>query len=90
MRQVTEVKRWTQHKRVHNLTVSNKHTYYVLAGSVPVLTHNATPTQCKVATTSLEKDYDRRTVGILDIQVDEVPFSSGEKIGGFIDDLASD
>ncbi|MFE3579973.1 polymorphic toxin-type HINT domain-containing protein [Streptomyces vinaceus] len=38
--QVTEVKRWTQHKRVHNLTVANEHTYYVLAGATPVLVHN--------------------------------------------------
>ncbi|MFW5420264.1 hypothetical protein J0910_26970 [Nocardiopsis sp. CNT-189] len=28
-------------QRVHNLTVADLHTYYVLAGSVPVLVHNA-------------------------------------------------
>ncbi|MEV8534919.1 polymorphic toxin-type HINT domain-containing protein, partial [Streptomyces sp. NPDC051211] len=38
--QVTEVKRWTQQKRVHNLTVASDHTYYVLAGTTPVLSHN--------------------------------------------------
>ncbi|MCX2183748.1 Rhs family-like protein [Streptomyces sp. SKN60] len=38
--QVTEVKRWTQHKKVRNLTVAGEHTYYVLAGSAPILVHN--------------------------------------------------
>ncbi|MEU3063162.1 polymorphic toxin-type HINT domain-containing protein, partial [Streptomyces subrutilus] len=38
--QVTEVRRWTQQKRVHNLTVANEHTYHVLAGAAPVLVHN--------------------------------------------------
>ncbi|MET9882268.1 polymorphic toxin-type HINT domain-containing protein [Streptomyces sp. NPDC006430] len=38
--QVTEVKRWTQHQKVRNLTVASEHTYYVLAGSTPVLVHN--------------------------------------------------
>lgn len=38
--QVTEVKRWTQQKRVHNLTVASKHTYYVLAGDSALLVHN--------------------------------------------------
>ncbi|GHE36416.1 hypothetical protein GCM10018771_15820 [Streptomyces cellulosae] len=30
---------------VHNLTVTDLHTYYVLAGQTPVLVHNATPGQ---------------------------------------------
>ncbi|MGA5110663.1 polymorphic toxin-type HINT domain-containing protein [Streptomyces pseudogriseolus] len=30
---------------VHNLTVTDLHTYYVLAGETPVLVHNATPGQ---------------------------------------------
>ncbi|WP_327168686.1 polymorphic toxin-type HINT domain-containing protein [Streptomyces subrutilus] len=38
--QVTAVKRWTQQERVHNLTVADQHTYYVLAGATPVLVHN--------------------------------------------------
>lgn len=28
---------------VHNLTVANTHTYYVLAGAIPVLVHNTGP-----------------------------------------------
>ncbi|MES5823457.1 polymorphic toxin-type HINT domain-containing protein [Streptomyces sp. RG80] len=39
--QVTTVERWTVlTATVHNLTVSDLHTYYVLAGSTPVLVHN--------------------------------------------------
>ncbi|WP_326578488.1 polymorphic toxin-type HINT domain-containing protein [Streptomyces sp. NBC_00481] len=39
---ITEVTRWTSPKAtVHNLTVSDLHTYYVLAADTPVLVHNA-------------------------------------------------
>ncbi|MER5711648.1 SpvB/TcaC N-terminal domain-containing protein [Streptomyces sp. NPDC002122] len=38
--QVSAVRAWTQHKRVHNLTVDDLHTYYVLAGATSVLVHN--------------------------------------------------
>ncbi|MFD3957746.1 MULTISPECIES: HINT domain-containing protein [Streptomyces] len=38
---VTAIERWTQKVTVYNLTVSNLHTYYVLAGATPVLVHNA-------------------------------------------------
>ncbi|WP_411074167.1 polymorphic toxin-type HINT domain-containing protein [Streptomyces sp. cmx-4-7] len=38
--QVTAVQAWTQQASVRNLTVSDFHTYYVLAGATPVLVHN--------------------------------------------------
>ncbi|MPY52918.1 hypothetical protein FPZ41_31900 [Streptomyces sp. K1PN6] len=38
--QITAVERWTAAATVHNLTVSDLHTYYVLAGATPVLAHN--------------------------------------------------
>ncbi|MGW5680129.1 polymorphic toxin-type HINT domain-containing protein, partial [Streptomyces sp. NPDC003860] len=38
--QVTGVQRWIEPERVHNLTVADIHTYYVLAGATPVLVHN--------------------------------------------------
>lgn len=42
--QITAVKRWSVlQATVHNLTVSELHTYYVLAGETPVLVHNSTP-----------------------------------------------
>ncbi|MEV0598953.1 polymorphic toxin-type HINT domain-containing protein [Streptomyces sp. NPDC050315] len=39
--QIAAVKRWTQHASVRNLTVADLHTYYVVAGTLPVLVHNA-------------------------------------------------
>ncbi|MEU7063114.1 RHS repeat-associated core domain-containing protein [Streptomyces sp. NPDC046161] len=38
--QITGIKAWTEHKRVHNLTVATHHTYYALAGATPLLVHN--------------------------------------------------
>ncbi|MER6684966.1 polymorphic toxin-type HINT domain-containing protein [Streptomyces olivaceoviridis] len=38
---VTANRPFTTHARTYNLTVENVHTYYVLAGSTPVLVHNA-------------------------------------------------
>ncbi|MFI1453917.1 polymorphic toxin-type HINT domain-containing protein [Streptomyces roseus] len=38
--QVTSVTAWTQAQRVHNLTVTDTHTYYVRAGAASVLVHN--------------------------------------------------
>ncbi|MDX8149509.1 polymorphic toxin-type HINT domain-containing protein [Lentzea sp. BCCO 10_0061] len=38
--QVTAIKKRAAIKRVHNLTVDDFHTYYVLAGDTPVLVHN--------------------------------------------------
>ncbi|MFC7533802.1 ricin-type beta-trefoil lectin domain protein, partial [Actinoplanes sp. GCM10030250] len=42
--QITAVDRWTvQQATVHNLTVGDIHTYYVLAEATPVLVHNCPP-----------------------------------------------
>ncbi|MFD5699124.1 polymorphic toxin-type HINT domain-containing protein [Streptomyces lasiicapitis] len=38
--QITAVERWTQQASVHNLTVADLHTYYVVAGATSVLVHN--------------------------------------------------
>ncbi|MEE2041021.1 polymorphic toxin-type HINT domain-containing protein [Nocardiopsis sp. CT-R113] len=38
--QVTSTRVWTEPERVHNLTVQDLHTYYVLAETTPVLVHN--------------------------------------------------
>ncbi|WP_449480079.1 SpvB/TcaC N-terminal domain-containing protein [Streptomyces avidinii] len=38
--QVGAVRAWTQHQRVHNLTVDDIHTYYVGAGLLDLLVHN--------------------------------------------------
>ncbi|SNS74169.1 RHS repeat-associated core domain-containing protein [Streptosporangium subroseum] len=40
--QVVGIAKWTTgHQCVHNLTVADIHTYYVLAGTTPVLVHNS-------------------------------------------------
>ncbi|MFJ5212308.1 polymorphic toxin-type HINT domain-containing protein [Streptomyces nigra] len=39
--QIKAIQRWTQTARVHNLSITGPHTYYVLAGSTPVLVHNS-------------------------------------------------
>ncbi|WP_369383250.1 polymorphic toxin-type HINT domain-containing protein [Streptomyces sp. cg36] len=41
--QVTGVKHFTKLQSAYNLTVRNLHTYYVLAGTTPVLVHNTGP-----------------------------------------------
>jgi hypothetical protein len=38
--QISAIKTWTQHRQVYNLTVDTTHTYYVEAGTTPVLVHN--------------------------------------------------
>ncbi|MCC0576895.1 RHS repeat-associated core domain-containing protein [Streptomyces californicus] len=38
--QVDSVRRWNERTTVYNLTVTDTHTYYVLAGATPVLVHN--------------------------------------------------
>ncbi|WP_204293146.1 polymorphic toxin-type HINT domain-containing protein [Micromonospora gifhornensis] len=38
--QVTRLRAWSQPQAVYNLTVAGIHTYYVVAGGVPVLVHN--------------------------------------------------
>jgi hypothetical protein len=43
---IVAVDRWTQRSTVHNLTVADLHTYYVVAGGTPVLVHNSNP--CKL------------------------------------------
>ncbi|MFE5940320.1 polymorphic toxin-type HINT domain-containing protein [Streptomyces sp. NPDC056470] len=39
--QITAIQRWTAAVSVYNLTVTDAHTYYVLAGKTPVLVHNS-------------------------------------------------
>ncbi|MER5209266.1 polymorphic toxin-type HINT domain-containing protein [Streptomyces sp. NPDC002838] len=46
---VTANTAYTQHATTYNLTVSDLHTYYVLAGETPVLVHNSGP-NCGVPT----------------------------------------
>ena len=48
--QIEAVRPFTQQHRVHNLTITDTHTYYVLAGTTPVLVHNCNTTIYRVQT----------------------------------------
>ncbi|WP_234477756.1 polymorphic toxin-type HINT domain-containing protein [Streptomyces sp. MBT65] len=53
--QITAVKRWTTPTAtVHNLTVGELHTYYVVAGATPVLVHNSGP--CVAMSSTIGED----------------------------------
>ncbi|MGK5448634.1 polymorphic toxin-type HINT domain-containing protein [Streptomyces radiopugnans] len=56
--QITAVKRWTQQATVHNLTVSDAHTYYVLAGTVPLLVHNCGSARFEVDSSGIATDLE--------------------------------
>ncbi|MER7057081.1 polymorphic toxin-type HINT domain-containing protein [Streptomyces sp. NPDC000351] len=71
---VTRNRAYTSHATTYNLTVGDLHTYYVLAGETPVLVHNS---NCGPSLKDLQKDYPRRTVGILDVGGDQLPMISG-------------
>lgn len=42
--QISAIRHHTANTRVHNLTVAETHTYYVVAGGMPVLVHNCEAT----------------------------------------------
>ncbi|MFJ9523690.1 polymorphic toxin-type HINT domain-containing protein [Kitasatospora sp. NPDC101801] len=44
--QVASIRHWTGLAPAYNLTVEGLHTYFVLAGDMPVLVHNASPADC--------------------------------------------
>jgi RHS repeat-associated protein len=52
--QVDSIKQRTVAHRVHNMTISDLHTYYVLAGTTSVLVHNSAP--CNPPLKSLHPD----------------------------------
>lgn len=43
--QITAIKKWTATQKVHNLTVADIHTYYVVAGDQAILVHNEDPVE---------------------------------------------
>ena len=60
--QISAIERWTTPwATVHNLTVSNVHTYYVLAGAAPVLVHN-----CDFGAGVADQKYDKHVLGLDD------------------------
>ncbi|MGW6834915.1 polymorphic toxin-type HINT domain-containing protein [Streptomyces sp. NPDC054949] len=41
LKELIGLRAWTERIRVHNLTVDDLHTYYVMAGETSILVHNA-------------------------------------------------
>jgi hypothetical protein len=58
-----------------NFTVAVSHTYFVLVDRTPVLVHNCP--ELADAAAKLPKDWPRRSTGILDVGIDQIPLSSG-------------
>ncbi|MDX3855797.1 Hint domain-containing protein, partial [Streptomyces sp. AK02-01A] len=57
--QITAVEHWTApDETVYNLTVSDLHTYYVLAGTTPILVHNTDGGTCGVVSPALANTAD--------------------------------
>ncbi|WP_440103659.1 polymorphic toxin-type HINT domain-containing protein [Streptosporangium sp. H16] len=61
--QVIAIKKWTAYQRVHNLTIADIHTYYVLAGAKPVLVHNS---NCDFKIGVADEKYDKHVLGLDD------------------------
>ncbi|MET7489578.1 polymorphic toxin-type HINT domain-containing protein [Streptomyces sp. NPDC005538] len=86
--QITAVKRWTAPTAtVHNLTVGELHTYYVVAGETPVLVHNCDlidEVHEHVGTLNSARDKARDLAGLGD---DAVPFK--QELGPLKDKIYS-
>jgi RHS repeat-associated protein len=80
--QVAAVKRWTQTATVYNLTVTDIHTYYVLAGDAPVLVHNDAVQPYEVGTAD---DLKRRSVPGDGLDIHHLPqkHPAGQVIPGY-------
>lgn len=74
--QVAAIKRWTSPgATVHNLTVSDAHTYYVLAGATPVLVHNCGGARFEVDSSGVASDLENPVTAT-------VPYSRATHYGG--------
>ncbi|WP_157968616.1 ricin-type beta-trefoil lectin domain protein [Streptomyces geranii] len=82
--QITAIRLWTaQAATVHNLTVSNFHTYYVLAGAAPVLVHNSNgcgPDNQTFATRSEAKSAAYARAGISSDAVPDAVWTVGDDV----------
>ncbi|GAQ74628.1 endo-1,4-beta-xylanase A precursor [Streptomyces turgidiscabies] len=79
--QIAAIQRWTaQQATVHNLTVGDLHTFYVVAAGTSVLNHNTSGEACEV----WASEQTHQTSGVLDTQVEQIPLGSGPDSGGFL------
>lgn len=64
--QITAIDRWTTPRAaVHNLTVANTHTYYVIAGAIPVLVHNSSCVEISASENSYSLSHRESGSGII-------------------------
>ncbi|MFG2880679.1 RHS repeat-associated core domain-containing protein, partial [Streptomyces sp. NPDC048337] len=76
--QVSAVERWTSPSTtVHNLTVSNLHTYYVLAEDTPVLVHNSA---CRTSSQYDQETLKKGKSSVKNVQTDVGPKEFGENL----------
>ncbi|WP_265868013.1 ricin-type beta-trefoil lectin domain protein [Streptomyces sp. SKN60] len=74
--QIAAIQRWiAQDATVHNLTVSNTHTYYVLAGATPVLVHNCGGARFEVDSSGVASDLENPVTAT-------VPYNRATHYGG--------
>ncbi|WP_242620658.1 polymorphic toxin-type HINT domain-containing protein [Streptomyces sp. BK239] len=63
--QIGSVEAWTAKATVHNLTVTDAHTYYVLVGAAPVLVHNCVDSRPDFnSTLSANGHYSKHVKGV--------------------------
>ncbi len=58
---IVKTRHWTAPQRVHNLTVEDIHTFYVVTGDTPALVHN-----CDFAPGVADQKYDKHVLGLDD------------------------
>ncbi|GKQ40383.1 hypothetical protein ALMP_69090 [Streptomyces sp. A012304] len=73
--QIGAVEAWTAKATVHNLTVTDVHTYYVLAGATPVLAHNCGGARFEVDSSGVASDLENPVTAT-------VPYNRATHYGG--------
>ncbi|OPG13724.1 polymorphic toxin-type HINT domain-containing protein [Microbispora sp. GKU 823] len=61
--QITAIKKWTAHQRVHNLTVADLHTYNIQIGDSSIVVHNCTGKVLGIGGDRLTKFAEEKSVG---------------------------
>ncbi|MFE2943239.1 polymorphic toxin-type HINT domain-containing protein [Streptomyces sp. NPDC059255] len=81
---IAGIKRWTEYKTVHNLTVTDLHTYYVLASKTPVLVHNTGGKGHMCDITAMAPDGTKR----VDVKLESGNMTPEEAALGYPNDVA--
>ncbi|MEU8804883.1 polymorphic toxin-type HINT domain-containing protein, partial [Spirillospora sp. NPDC048819] len=78
--QITAAQTHTRHQRVHNLTIADAHTYYVLAGSTSVLVHNSCGPSLRQAIGSIRNKANDTYLGRLLMRRPMEPWRSNRRL----------